>query len=726
MSTESRVRELATAIGQDIKLLLAAVAGRAPLVHASRHATAGDDPIFPADIGAAAAGHSHGATAPAAHATSHGVAGSDPVTPAAIGAMPTLTATAVKTADYTAVAGDLVLVAPSVLQTVTLPAAVVGARVGVKRTTAGTGTINTRIQPAGTDTITNSTISPVWVRLQDETAVLHCWTAGQWVVEFHGVSSGSLNGYAVLASEARVTADQVAGTASIRTLGTGAQQAAAGNDSRITGAQQASAKGQANGYAGLDSGAKVPIAQLPVGGVSGLAQLDTGGLLPQSVLPAIALTEFLGAVASQAAMLALTGQRGDWCTRTDLGVDYQLIAEPSSTLASWRAMTYPASPVSSVNGRTGPVTGLAEASDVTTALAGKLDSSAAPELIRDTMGTALVAGGGATVTPNDAGDTISVAVAYGSAAGTAAQGNDARLSDARTPTAHASSHGPNGSDSIAALYIARALLTAKGGIPVAQSGSVVGQLGVGTDGQVLTADAAATLGVKWAAAAGGVSQAYVDRQTLSTVTATKTAAYTAVAGELVMVDATAGPITITLPAQSGGGPVAVKKLDSSANAVTITRAGTDTIGTQAATTTTIVTQYQIVEFRPSATAGNWAISGGQLSVVGLDARYRTPPRAISTAGGALNVDGVAAGNVNLTCTGDPTVTVTGVPTFDRMLIIECLASGGARTPAIVATVPMVGVTSRSIPTASGKVSMFGLRYSTLRGLWLLVSTGPEA
>ncbi|PBC38454.1 hypothetical protein CJ179_38270 [Rhodococcus sp. ACS1] len=68
------------------------------------------------------------------------------------------------------------------------------------------------------------------------------------------------------------------------------------------------------------------------------------------------MTEFLGTVASQAAMLALTGQRGDWCTRTDLGTDFQLIAEPSSTLASWRQMTYPASPISTVAGRTGAIT----------------------------------------------------------------------------------------------------------------------------------------------------------------------------------------------------------------------------------------------------------------------------------------------------------------------------------------------------------------------------------
>ena len=86
-----------------------------------------------------------------------------------------------------------------------------------------------------------------------------------------------------------------------------------------------------------------------------LSYADLLGTVPQSAIPAIAITEYLGAVASQAAMLALVGQRGDWCTRTDLGTDWQLIADNSATLTSWREMTYPASPVQSVSGRTGAV-----------------------------------------------------------------------------------------------------------------------------------------------------------------------------------------------------------------------------------------------------------------------------------------------------------------------------------------------------------------------------------
>ncbi|WP_256789822.1 right-handed parallel beta-helix repeat-containing protein [Frankia sp. AvcI1] len=56
---------------------------------------------------------------------------------------------------------------------------------------------------------------------------------------------------------ATLPADQAAGTASLRTLGMGAQQAASGSDSRITGAVQGSTLGAASGVATLDSSTRV-------------------------------------------------------------------------------------------------------------------------------------------------------------------------------------------------------------------------------------------------------------------------------------------------------------------------------------------------------------------------------------------------------------------------------------------------------------------------------------
>lgn len=86
------------------------------------------------------------------------------------------------------------------------------------------------------------------------------------------------------------------------------------------------------------------------------ADLDGNGKLSASQLPALAITEFLGTAASQAAMLALSGQRGDWCVRTDRGTQWILIADSPAVIGSWREMVTPAAPVSSVAGRTGAVT----------------------------------------------------------------------------------------------------------------------------------------------------------------------------------------------------------------------------------------------------------------------------------------------------------------------------------------------------------------------------------
>lgn len=81
-----------------------------------------------------------------------------------------------------------------------------------------------------------------------------------------------------------------------------------------------------------------------------------GGKLPTSQLPDLAVTAYLGGVASQAAMLALSGQQGDWCTRTDLGTTWLITGADPTLLASWTQLSYPAAPVTSVNGTTGTVT----------------------------------------------------------------------------------------------------------------------------------------------------------------------------------------------------------------------------------------------------------------------------------------------------------------------------------------------------------------------------------
>jgi hypothetical protein len=77
---------------------------------------------------------------------------------------------------------------------------------------------------------------------------------------------------------------------------------------------------------------------------------------------------------------------------------------------------------------------------------------AVPEGRQVISGTGLAGGGDLT-----ADRTLSVL--YGTTSGTAAAGNDTRLSDARTPTAHASTHFTGGSDALTATNIGAAQAT---------------------------------------------------------------------------------------------------------------------------------------------------------------------------------------------------------------------------------------------------------------------------
>ena len=95
----------------------------------------------------------------------------------------------------------------------------------------------------------------------------------------------------------------------------------------------------------------------------------------------------------------------------------------------------------------------------TTGLQAALDGKA-PTTRTITAGTGLTGGGDLTA-------NRTLAVSYGTTAGTAAQGNDTRLSDARTPTSHAASHASGGAD---ALAISGAQVTS-GTIPPARLGT---------------------------------------------------------------------------------------------------------------------------------------------------------------------------------------------------------------------------------------------------------------
>jgi len=79
------------------------------------------------------------------------------------------------------------------------------------------------------------------------------------------------------------------------------------------------------------------VASTEKGAANGVATLDANGKLNANQLPDLALIQFKGAVASQAAMLALVAETGDWCLRTDLTPNqvFQVIGMPASQISNW-------------------------------------------------------------------------------------------------------------------------------------------------------------------------------------------------------------------------------------------------------------------------------------------------------------------------------------------------------------------------------------------------------
>lgn len=101
----------------------------------------------------------------------------------------------------------------------------------------------------------------------------------------------------------------------------------------LSGKQATSTKNQANGYAGLGS----------------------DGKLISSQLPSITISD-TSVVSTQSAMLAITAETGDVAVRTDLNKSFILKGTDPTILSHWQELLTPTSDVTSVFGRTGPVT----------------------------------------------------------------------------------------------------------------------------------------------------------------------------------------------------------------------------------------------------------------------------------------------------------------------------------------------------------------------------------
>lgn len=88
----------------------------------------------------------------------------------------------------------------------------------------------------------------------------------------------------------------------------------------------------------------------------------------------------------------------------------------------------------------------------------------------------------------------------------------------------------------------------------------------------------------------------------------------------------------------------------------------------------------------------------------------------------LNIDASTGDYHQITATGNPAMAVPTGGSNGQMLLVEVLASGGARTVTLNGSIILTSGQSATMVIASGQVGMFGLRYSTLAGGWVLMAS----
>lgn len=174
------------------------------------------------------------------------------------------------------------------------------------------------------------------------------------VARFNGITGESIQNSGVIIDDS----DNITGVASITVDGLTADRAVVtdGTKKLASSATTATELGYVSGVtSAIQTQLNDKLDDSQRGAPNGVASLDAGGKVPQSELPAIAITDTF-VVASQAAMLALSAETGDIAVRTDLNKTFILAGSDPTILANWQELLTPTDTVLSVNGQTGAVT----------------------------------------------------------------------------------------------------------------------------------------------------------------------------------------------------------------------------------------------------------------------------------------------------------------------------------------------------------------------------------
>lgn len=178
-----------------------------------------------------------------------------------------------------------------------------------------------------------------------------------------------------------------------------------------------------------------------------------------------------------------------------------------------------------------------------------------------------------------------------------------------------------------------------------------------------------------------------SKQASMQVTGVKTSAYTAAAGDIVPCNAAGGAFAVALPAAPADKTrVTLKKVDSTANAVTINCSGSDAFNAAGGSTSlTLSLQYQALTAQYAASSAVWYVVSDDVPLGQLDARYAAVGRQVIagtglTGGGTLAADrtlavsyGTAAGTA---AQGNDSRITGAVQTTRQVLSGTGLTGGG--------------------------------------------------